>query len=101
MIEESYIEEIIETKRKMKELETRYKELQMIFLSEVAENGTIETDDAKISLMEAADVKRLDKTTLRQILVSRHGESIAEQIITDATTETTRNPTVVVRFKNA
>ena len=98
MIGEEYIEEIIETKRKIKGLEARYKDLQMMFISEVVD-GPIQRNDATISLMEAADVNRLNKDTLKSILTERYGELIANQIISDATEQTTRNPTVVVRFK--
>jgi len=98
MIEKEYIEEIVKTKRKINELQSRYKELQVIFLSEV-QDEPIEYEDAKISFTDAGDTQRLDKKILEAILTERHGELVAGQILEDSMVAGTRNPTVKITFK--
>lgn len=94
-----YVQEIIDIKRKIVELETRHKELTYILLPEVQASGPIKLDGATVYFLDSRESKRLDKDVLISVLTERLGEAVAKIIIEQSSqTSDATMPTIAVRL---
>jgi hypothetical protein len=94
-----YVQEIIDIKRRMMELEARHKELTYILLPEVQASGPIKFDGATVYFLDSRESKRLDKDVLIRVLTERLGEAVARIIIEQSSQISNATmPTVAVRL---